>query len=158
MILRNLQEEGRLSNKELSARIGLSPSATLERTRRLEEGGVIRGYRAELEPARIGLDLRVLISVRLQDHHRETIDDFARAASALPELRQVFHLSGAADFHLEALLPSVAELERFLTETLAALPGLGRMETSLVLSPVKADGPLPLERALEGRRRSGEET
>src|SRR5471032_3451241 len=96
-ILAVLDTDGRISNAELAQRVGLSPSPCLRRVRRLERAGVIRGYRAVIDPAAIGRSLRVLVGVRLVRHARRHVVAFERAVTQLPEVRYTYHVAGNYD-------------------------------------------------------------
>ncbi len=99
-ILAVLETEGRISNAELAERVGLSPSPCLRRVRRLERTGVIRGYRAVIDPAAIGRSLRVLVGVRLVRHARADVVAFERTVIELPDVLCAYHVAGNYDYIL----------------------------------------------------------
>jgi DNA-binding Lrp family transcriptional regulator len=143
-ILRELQADGRLSNADLARRIGLSPPATHARVRRLERDGVVARYVALLDAEAAGYDLLCFVSVGLRAHDRTEIDRFRDTVAAMPEVLEVHHVTGEYDYLLRVVLHNRRDLERFAVERLAPIPGIGRIQTSLVLREVKRTTALPL--------------
>jgi Lrp/AsnC family leucine-responsive transcriptional regulator len=143
-ILHELQADGRLSNADLARRIGLSPPATHARVRRLERDGVVARYVALLDPEAAGYDLLCFVSVGLRAHHRDEIERFRETVAAMPEVLEVHHVTGEYDYLLRVVLHNRRDLERFAVERLAPIPGIGRIQTSLVLREVKRTTQLPL--------------
>ena len=143
-ILRRLQADGRMSNLELARAIGLSPAATHARVRRLEERAVITGYAARVDQERAGLDLLCLISIGIQLHHQDAVARIRAALAALPEVLECHHLTGQFDYQLKVALPDRRALERFVVEKLTPLPGIARIQTSVVLATVKDTPSLPI--------------
>ncbi len=137
-ILRHLQVDGRMSNLDLSRAVGLSPAATHARVRRLEERGVITGYAAQVDPERAGFDLLCLISIGIQLHHQDAVARIRTALAALPEVLECHHVTGQYDYLLKVVLSDRRALERFVVEKLTPLPGIARIQTSVVLAVVKA--------------------
>jgi Lrp/AsnC family transcriptional regulator, leucine-responsive regulatory protein len=138
-ILEILQREGRLTNAELARRVGLTPPPTLERVKRLEREGVIRGYAAIVDPAALEQRFLVFAAVSLTMHQGAAVEAFTEAVRALPGVQECHHLTGEADYLLKVLVRDVAGYERFLREQLLRLPGVQRVQTSVVLSTVKQD-------------------
>ena len=143
-ILRALQEDGRLTNIELSEKIALSASQCSRRRARLEAEGVIRGYQARLDPAKIGLGLLVVISVTLATHNRDNARRFAQLVNSLPEVLEAFSLTGEMDYHLKVATPDLAGLSEFVNEILLPHESVQHVKTSIVLNTLKRDGALPL--------------
>lgn len=143
-ILRHLQVDGRMSNLDLSRAVGLSPAATHARVRRLEERGVITGYAAQVDPERAGFDLLCLISIGIQLHHQDAVARIRTALAALPEVLECHHVTGQYDYLLKVVLSDRRALERFVVEKLTPLPGIARIQTSVVLAVVKATPALPI--------------
>ena len=123
-ILAVLEKDGRISNAELADRVGLSPSPCLRRVRRLEESGVIRGYRAVIDPAAIGRGLRVFAGVRLIRHARADVVAFERAVIRLPEVVHTHHVTGNYDYLLQVEVADLPAYEDFHANRLATLPGV----------------------------------
>jgi len=136
-ILRALQADGRMSNVDLAQRCDLSPSSTLERVRRLERAGVIEGYTARVAPGALGHQVIVFIQVTMREHDQKAVQRFEKAVAALPEVLECHQVAGDFDFLLKALVKDVAALRGLLMDRLNALPGIGRIHTTLVLGTSK---------------------
>ena len=139
-IVRHLQNNARLSNKELAAAVGVAPSTCLERVRRLSAEGVLRGYHADVDPHAVGVGLQAMISIRLGQHSRARVEAFQAHALGLPEVVQVFHTTGASDFLVHV---AVRDTEHLRTLALAAFterPEVARIETSLLFAHRRTAG------------------
>ncbi len=147
-ILRAMQAEGRATYDELAAQVGLSPSATLRRVKRLEETGVIAGYVALVRAERVGLGLSAYINVRLEkhtEHHkRQPMDLFRDAVQAWPEVVECSSLTGDMDYLLRVLVADMAHYARFINETLLKHPSVQDCRSSFVLERIKNTTALPL--------------
>jgi DNA-binding Lrp family transcriptional regulator len=118
----------------LAARVGLAPSSCLARVRRLEETGAILGYHAEVDPRVHGVTLEALVAVRLAQHTRNAIGRFEQHVVTLPEVRGVFHLTGANDYLVHVAVRDAEHLREFVLSAFAARPEVGHLETSLIFS------------------------
>jgi len=143
-ILTELQQDARLTNVELSERVHLSPSPCLRRTKRLEETGVIRGYRADLDRNQVGLGLTVFVEIKVDRHSRQNADDLGQALAAMPEVVACCMVSGAADFFAELVVPDLAAYERLLSDQLLSLPMVADIRSNFALRVIKTAGPLHL--------------
>ena len=143
-ILRALQADGRLSNKELARRANLSESACWARTRRLFEAGVIRAVRAMLDPVALGQDTVVLVGVVLDRSTQESFAAFEQAVRELPQVLECYLVAGEVDYFLKVRVRDLAGFNRFHGERVIALPGVRQVRTFFVLNEVKTDGPLPV--------------
>ena len=143
-ILTELQKDARLTNVDLADRIHLSPSPCLRRTRRLEEGGVIRGYRADLDRSMVGLGLTVFIEIKVDRHSRHNADALATALAEMPEVVSCCMVSGAADFLAELVVPDLTAYERLLSDRLLTLPMVADIRSNFALRVIKSAGPLAL--------------
>jgi len=132
-ILAVLEQHGRISNNELAARVGLSPSPCLRRVRQLEEAGVIRGYRALIDPAAIGRGLRVFAGVRLVRHARTDVVAFERGVTRLPEVIACHHITGNFDYLLQVEVADLPAYETFHANQLAALPGVATVSSYVTM-------------------------
>jgi Lrp/AsnC family transcriptional regulator, leucine-responsive regulatory protein len=132
-ILAVLERDGRISNNELAARVGLSPSPCLRRVRHLEETGVIRGYRAVIDPAAIGRSLRVMAGVRLVRHARTEVVAFERGIRQLPEVVACHHITGNFDYLLQVEVADLPAYENFHANELAALPGVATVTSYVTM-------------------------
>lgn len=143
-ILRALQADGRLSAADLAERVNLTVSPCWRRIKRLEEEGFIRGYRAELDPGRLGLGVTAFVSLTLERHQTDLGDAFERAVAAIPEIIACHNVSGGYDFLLEIVAPDLESFGRFAREVLRALPGVKEMYSSFSLRTVKSARVIPL--------------
>jgi Lrp/AsnC family leucine-responsive transcriptional regulator len=132
-ILAILDKDGRISNADLAQRVGLSPSPCLRRVRRLERTGVIRGYRAVIDPAAIGRSLRVLVGVRLVRHARTHVAAFERAVTTLPEVRYAYHVAGNYDYILQVEVADLPAYEHFHADQLANLPSIAAVTSYVTM-------------------------
>ena len=136
-ILMILQENGRLSNVELSRQINLSPPATHGRVKRLEDQGFIKGYAAILDHAKIGYDMLCFINVRMEAHQSGRSGDFRTVVMSMPEVLECHQITGEYDYLLKVAVQDQRALEQFVVDRLTPTSGVGRIYTSLVLSGVK---------------------
>ena len=131
-IIRALQHEGRLSNKELAARVGLAPSSCLSRVRRLREEGVLGAVHTEVRAPAVGVGLQAMVSVRLAVHQREAFDAFRDHLLALPEVVVLYQLSGADDFVAHVAVRDTETLRSLTLDAFATRPEVGHIETALI--------------------------
>jgi Lrp/AsnC family transcriptional regulator, leucine-responsive regulatory protein len=151
-IVATLQADGRLSNIELAARVGLSPSPCLRRVKRLERDGYIDAYRAVLQRERIGLGLSVFVGVKIEGHANDQALAFEKAVLAMPEV-VAFHLvSGEVDYFLEVVVPDLEHYRQFLITKLLELSIVREVRSNIAIQTLKAGAPLPLAH-LETRAR-----
>lgn len=139
-----LIDDGRASVETVADRVGLSPTPTRRRVRRLEETGVIAGYRADIDPDKCGLELAIYVFIKLQSRDRDSIAKFESRILALPEIQRCDLITGAHDYILTVRLPGMKDYNRYLREILAELPGVFGIETSVVIGQVKNTPHLPL--------------
>jgi Lrp/AsnC family leucine-responsive transcriptional regulator len=144
-ILKHLQAEGRLSNIELADRIGLSPSPCLRRVRRLEESGVIAGYRAIIDPAAVDRGFQVLVHVTMEVRDRAaTMEAFEARVAELDEVIECRRMFGDPDYLLWVAAADLAAYEELYMSKLVGLPGVARTVSQLAMKTVKPGGRLPL--------------
>ncbi len=143
-ILALLQQRGRMTNAELSKQVGLSAASALERVKKLERGGVIKGYHARLDPAAVGIGLVILVEVTLARHQHDAIVRFIEAIQKVDEIVDCYHVTGRADYLLRVVAKDIPSYELFVMETLSTLPGVQHIETMMVLSAVKESKSLPI--------------
>lgn len=136
-LLRALQAEGRLSNVELAERVNLSPSACLRRVQRLEADGVITGYCAEVDPAKLGLHLRAFVRVQLKSHGAADIARFAESINGWDEVERCHALTGDMDYLIEVRVQDLEHFSRFLLDRLLAGGQVADVNSSFVLRAVK---------------------
>ena len=146
LLLAALQHEGRLTNAELAERVHLSPSACLRRVQRLERDRVIAGYRAQVDPARLGLDLEAFVRVQLSHHDRAAVEAFAVAVNAWDEVVACHALTGDMDYLLHVMVRDLEHFSRFLLDRLLGQAGVADVNSSFVLRTVKVFRGMPLPR------------
>jgi Lrp/AsnC family leucine-responsive transcriptional regulator len=137
-ILNVLHDHGRIANADLAAAVGLSPSPCLRRVRRLEAAGVIRGYRAVIDPAAIGRGLRVIVGVRLARHGLNDVHAFEEAVIDLPEVVETHHVTGNFDYLVHVEVASLGAYEAFHAKRLAGLPGVSTVNSYVVMKTLPA--------------------
>jgi len=140
-----LQQEGRISNKELANRVNLSPPAVHARLKRLEQQGYIRRYVALLDRELIGYDMLCFINVTLQLHQLEHVESFRKRMLELPQVLECHHLTGEYDYLLKVVVRTRKDLENFVVRQLTPVPGVARIHTSLVLTEIKSTTALPFD-------------
>jgi DNA-binding Lrp family transcriptional regulator len=132
-ILSTIANEARLSIVDLAARVGLSPSACTRRLQALEAEGVIRGYRAVLEPVAIGLGITVFVEISLDRQNDEALRAFEAAAARSPNILSCHLMSGTSDYLLHVVAHDLADFEHIHANVLGHLPGVARIESKFAL-------------------------
>ncbi|MBM5812732.1 MAG: Lrp/AsnC family transcriptional regulator [Gammaproteobacteria bacterium] len=143
-ILAELQRNGRLSNVELATRVHLSESATLRRVRALEDGGVIQGYVALLNPQRTGFGTNVFVTITLQRQEQHDLQRFEAAVRDVPEVMECYLMTGVADYLLRVSCRDAEDFERLHSQHLTRLPGVARVQSSFALRVVRRTTELPI--------------
>jgi Lrp/AsnC family leucine-responsive transcriptional regulator len=148
LILKLLQQDGRMSNVDLARAVELTPSATLERVRRLEERGLIKGYMALVDPLALGLGLVAFIFVRVDDHHDvvEEADKTAVQLAAMPSVQELHHLAGEDCFLVKVRARDTNDLYRILKEEFGQFKSIRSTRTTIVLNTVKETSRLSIKR------------
>ena len=131
-ILRLLQNDARISNKDLATAVGIAPSTCLDRVNRLRESGVLTGQHAEVDAAKLGRPLEALLFVQVRPHRRQLVDSFVEHLLRLSEVRAVYHLTGPDDFLAHVATASATELQRLVLDELTARDEVARVHTNLV--------------------------
>ncbi len=141
-ILRLLVADATQSAGAVGRVLGLSQPATWRRIRRLKEAGVIRGERLTLNAEALGFGVTVFLGVKLATKGRVSLEDFERAATAIPEVQTVQHVLGLYDYRLRVTARDLADFERVLRRRVMTLPGVGNVEANVLLSEERRPGPL----------------
>lgn len=136
-ILFHLRQDGRLTNVELARRVGLTPPPCLRRVKRLEDVGIISGYRAVIDPGALGRALQVLIDVEVYATDKDTVEAFENTVSSYPEVVEFRRLFGRPDYFIRAAVADHAAYEAFLTGKLSGLPGVLRVTSRLTMKTIK---------------------
>ncbi|MFD9075650.1 Lrp/AsnC family transcriptional regulator [Streptomyces lasiicapitis] len=142
-ILRELQNDGRLSNQELAQRVGLSASPCLRRVRQLEQDGVIRGYRAVVDPEAVGRGFEVLVSIEVR-RDRATVEAFEAALQGIPDVIEAYRLFGSPGCLLRIAVADLAAYERLWIERLTSLDGVSEVNSQIIMKRVKEPRGLPV--------------
>lgn len=144
-ILKILQNSSKITNLELSRRIGLSPAPTLERVKKLEHNDVIRSYHAHINPESIGLMVKTFVLVSLdwrKDYARES---FLEQVAEIDEITECYIITGEADFLIKTICKDIPTYERLLFKTLQQIDEIDRLKTLMTLSTVKDAQVLPYD-------------
>ncbi len=144
-ILETLQEDASLSHQEVAERVGLSPSPRSRRIRLLHEAGIIASTVVRLAPDKLGLDLCVLIHIRMDRHTPERFDNFERIVRGFPEVQECYLITGQeADYQLKIVVPNMDEYQRFLLDKITRIEGVIGVHSSFVLRKSVDSTTLPL--------------
>ena len=144
-LLSELQDEGRVTNVELAQRVGLTAPPCLRRVRSLEEAGVIRGYHADLDAAKLGYTITVFALVSLKSQAEDALRAFEDHMKLLPEVRECHMLNGEIDFILKIVSRDLQGFQEFLTSKLTPAPNVASVKTSLTIRTAKQVPGVPLE-------------
>ena len=137
LILKVLQENARITNKELALKVHLSPSPVFERLRRLETGGYIRKYSAILDADKLGQGFVVFCSVKLRQMNTVIANDFVEKIQEIPEVTECYNISGEFDYLLKIHAPDMKYYNHFLINVLGQIESLGSIQSSFVLNEIK---------------------
>lgn len=143
-ILRQLQENGRISNVELAKRVGLSPTPCLNRVKRLEKIGCIEQYTIKVNPAYLNASLLVFVELRLERTSIDSFDNFRRAVVKLPQIMECHLVSGDFDYLLKARVSDIKAYRKLLGETLLSLPHVNSSRSYMVMEEVKESETIPI--------------
>ncbi|BBO27879.1 AsnC family transcriptional regulator [Alteromonas sp. I4] len=141
-ILSVLQKDGRISNVELAKQVGLSPSPCLERVKRLESQGYIKGYHALLDPQKLGAAMLVFVEITLSKTSVDIFAEFSAAVQQHDDIQECHLVSGNFDFLLKARVADMSSYRRLLGDTLLRLPGVSASRTYVVMEEVKSTNSL----------------
>ncbi|HXV92601.1 MAG TPA: Lrp/AsnC family transcriptional regulator [Pseudonocardia sp.] len=142
-ILALLQEDGRLTVTELAGKVGLTVSPCHRRLRELERSGTIRGYRAVVDPAAVGLTFQALVFVTMRQEDRDTLLGFEEAVARVPNVVQAQRLFGDPDYLLRIVTADLTAYQQLEDDVLAVLPGVQRLNSTLVMKQIVDERPLP---------------
>lgn len=143
-ILRELQNDGRITNVELARRAGISPPPCLRRMRALERAGIITSYRAVLDQKKLGFDVTMFAMVGLNSQAEADLIAFEDRVADLDVVRECYMLSGEVDFLLKCVAPDLTTAQDFVINELTSLPNVDSVKTTLTLRQSKADAAIPL--------------
>ena len=143
-ILKELQADGRITNVDLAARVGLSPPPCLRRVRALEQAGLIRSYHAEIDAALVGFTVTAFASVRLRAQGEADLREFENLALTWPMVREAYMLSGDMDYLLKCVAPDLTSLQEFVLGKVNGHPNVASVKTTLVLRRTKYEPGVPI--------------
>jgi Lrp/AsnC family leucine-responsive transcriptional regulator len=141
-ILAALVEDGRMSTIEVAEKVGLSPTPCSRRIRRLEDAGIIQGYTAQVDPAALGLNICVMVSVRLGKHGPDAASQFLAAVRERPEITECLLVTGGIDYLLRVWVRDVGALRDFIRDVLQSIPAVAETSTMVILDVNKSIGVL----------------
>jgi DNA-binding Lrp family transcriptional regulator len=144
-ILDALQSDGRASNVDLSAKVHLSAPQCFRRVRALEERGVIRGYRADVQPEALGLGVMAYVSLNIDGGQFGRVREIEASIRDFPQILECHTVSGDYDYLLKVVARDLKSLSQFLTDRLMQVPGVDDVRSMICLEEVKAPAPLPVE-------------
>lgn len=144
-ILKILQENGRITNLQLSNDIGLSPAPTLERVRKLENAGYIKSYHALVDEELLGLGIKTFIQVQLDFHKNNTIQVFLEEVEAIKEVTECHHVTGQCDFLLKVYVKDIKTYERLIMDKISKISVIKTFQTMMIMSTNKKKSAVPLE-------------
>lgn len=140
LILDILSTDGRISITELAGKIGLSKSPTQARLKKLEKTGVITGYRAQIDPIRMGRDHVAFVEVKLSDTREAALKAFNEGVAAIPEVEECYMLAAHFDYLLKVRTQDMRDYRRVLGEKISSLPNVAQSSTHVAMQAVKEDG------------------
>ncbi|MEL6790376.1 MAG: Lrp/AsnC family transcriptional regulator [Pseudomonadota bacterium] len=142
-ILHHLQENARITNAELADKVGLSPTPCLRRLRRLEAENIILGYHTEINREALGINVTVIILVKLEREDDVTLREFETAIKQRSEVVECYLVTGKFDYFLRVMVPSLGAYETFLSETMLRMPNIATVESSFTLREVERKTVIP---------------
>ena len=141
-LLEKLSLEPKLTTSALAASLSASQPVIWRRIKRLEGLGVIKGKRLLLNQDLLGFGVKVFLGIKLATKGAISLDDFERAASAIPEVQSIEHVLGLYDYRLRVVARDIADFERVLRRRIMTLPGVGQVEANVLLSEEVLPGPI----------------
>ena len=144
-ILRILQDEGRISNLDLSKKIDMTPPPTLRRVRDLEDKGYIDGFRANINPEKLGFDLTAWIFISLKNQNEESLNSFEKLVWGWENIRECYMLNGEIDFILKCVSKNMSEFNNFLTKNITSNDNISSIKTAFMIKNTKKLGTVPIE-------------
>lgn len=143
-ILKSLQENGRITNLQLSNEVGLSPAPTLERVRKLEKNDIITSYHAKVNADKMGLGITAIVQVSLTRQMDNALQNFKRQIMAIDEVVECLQVTGVFDYQLRVIVKDIPAFDALISTKLSKIDEIGQMQTYVVLSAVKKSNVLPL--------------
>ena len=151
LILEILQNNGRITNRELAQKINMSPPPTLERVKKLEKNGYINKYVALLNSKKVNADCFTYIEVTLVRHGNKPVQKFMKSITGMKDVLECYHIAGDADFLLKVVTKSISNYEEFMLHKLSGLDNIQHLKTLVVLSTLKQETKIPINGEENGR-------
>jgi Lrp/AsnC family transcriptional regulator, leucine-responsive regulatory protein len=142
-ILKILQENSKITNLDLSKKIGLSPAPTLERVKKLEQSDIIESYHAQINPAQMGLNVKTFVLVSLAWKRENALNSFLDKIGRIDEVTECYIITGEADFLMKIVCKDIPTYEQLLFKTISQIEEIERLKTLMTLSTVKDSKTLP---------------
>ncbi len=143
-IIQMLQKDGKMKIKELAHELNMTNTPVFDRIKRLERDGFIKGYSTIVDKEKLGYHLVAFCSVTLERHHKEYLNQFVTDVKSLQEVFECYHIAGMFDYLLKIYVKDMVDYQVFITQKLASLPNIGRVQSSFVMTEVKNENVLPL--------------
>jgi DNA-binding Lrp family transcriptional regulator len=156
-ILSILQENGKMTNAQLSVEVGLSPAPTLERVKKLEKNGVIESYHAQLNKQEIGIGVSTFVHVALIGHRKGIVDSFVNQIINIPEVVECHHITGQGDFILKVVSRDITSYQKLLVEVINEIPEIDNTQSTVILSTFKESRVMPIPNEEEVEEEEGED-
>jgi DNA-binding Lrp family transcriptional regulator len=144
-IIHQLQQNGKVTIKEIAESLGMSTTPVYERIKKLEREGFIEGYTAIVNKEKMGFQFVAFCAVSLESHHTDFIEQFESDVKSLPEVMECYHIAGMFDYLLKIYSTDMADYQKFITQKLAAISNIGRVQSSFIMTEVKNEKVMPLK-------------
>ena len=144
-IIKELTANGRMTNVQLSRRVGITPPPCLRRVRALENAGLIRGYHADVDQIALGYELTVIVMVALHSQAETDLRAFENTVLSWPLVRECYMMSGEIDYYLKCIAPSMTVFQEFLIDQLTAAPNVASVKTSVSIKQTKYEPGVPID-------------
>ncbi|MCP4755203.1 MAG: Lrp/AsnC family transcriptional regulator [Proteobacteria bacterium] len=145
-ILDILQTNSNITNTQLASEIGISPPAMLERVKRLENSGLVKGYVALVDHEKAGQRMMAFVSVSLAIHEMQSVDGFTNRIGEIDEVLECYHIAGEEDFLLKVVVNDIKEYRSFVMDKLTIIPGVSKIKTTFVLASIKQETKIRINR------------
>ena len=144
-ILKQLQEDGRMSNLDLANKVGLSATPTFERVKKLEKAKIIKSYHAELDVESLGLGIQTFMLVSMAQIRGNSVPSFIKQILEIPEIIECYHCTGSSDYVLKVMVEDIAAYEHFAMEKIRNISEISNVTTMVILSTIKKSKVIPLD-------------
>ena len=143
-IIHKLQQNGKETMKEIADSLGMSTTPVYERIKKMEREGYIEGYTAIVNKEKMGFQFVAFCTVTLESHHTDFIEQFESDIKSLPEVMECYHIAGMFDYLLKIYSTDMVDYQKFITQKLAAISNIGRVQSSFIMTEVKNEKVMPL--------------